>query len=131
MTLAHEPGETWEYVLLADRKLEDGDPGKPIFTLKRLSARERARIDDKAAEGTPGTRKKAGKVHIRQGSTILAYLDQGLVGWENLHNAAGESIEFDRNKAQKNYDRLPQDVLDELADALATGNQLEDDEVKN
>lgn len=140
--IGHLPGATWEYVLKADRDAEPND--RPSYTLKTLSARELATIDDGSVSMNQD---RPGHIQANQGSVVLDTLRMGLVGWQRhkAYDPSGKIVEvpFDavsqgRRRGEERFvitdtclDSLhPQDRI-ELCNAITEQTKLSEPDVKN
>jgi hypothetical protein len=133
MPTAIDPKETFEYVLECDREL----PGEQqtIFELSHMTCRQREKIENEMTGSKLGKKKRdTSELTIRTGSTELAVLDAGLMGWRNFKNKHGEEIEFSRTATtvrRECLDYLHSDYREELAEAITEVSRITEDERKN
>ncbi len=80
---------------------------KTIFTIKILSAKEGAELQDTVA-------KSAG------GSLVYTCVERALCGWKNFQDESGKEIPFDRKNPKNNLDLLGLSLMAELAEEIMT-----------
>lgn len=127
MPVARSTKEVFDYVTLADREL--AKEKQTTFHLRRLSTQLilRARsLDD----------------HSKM---VEFALRCGVAGWENFADADGAPVKASHDKGEQlvfgvavrdplsseSLNRLPPDVVVELAKAIVEGNTLTEDDAKN
>jgi len=128
-------GSIVEYVVKAQR----GDPAeeRTTFLLRPLTTREHAEIQNKLYESSGWGKKR--QERFLTGTQIVLILRKGLVGWKNFHYEDGEEVKWeDPNQERteegrdmimdRNLDRLPNAVRQELAEELRGEAVLGEDE---
>jgi hypothetical protein len=133
--------QEFDYILEADR-VPDGetDPDRiaaikadqTVFHLRRLTARERASLEDGVAIGD-----QSANFSFRTGSQALDAVRAGLLGWDNMLSGGDsrETIEFRRQRKTLNIlgannSNVPEpamldyivDHITELANAIVEGS---------
>lgn len=107
MPIALDPKRTTVYVLKAERE----QPEPTQFTLRALTARERADVADQ------GTLTSEGEWSINAVAQRNRRVWYGLTGWENFKSSKGTEIVFDPKNAAR-LDYLDDDTLAELSAAI-------------
>jgi len=136
MARSIDPRDTFEFILKADRSLEDTDPNKTVWILRALTPAEEARLQDQVAFSSSD----GGQIGYRSGSVLLDTLRLGVVGWRNFRDADGDEIEVRRKKVGSvngNRDELHDDCIArihpddrrELSNAITAGGRLTEEEV--
>lgn len=136
--IALTPRTRHPYVLRRDRALP-GDQ-RTTFMLRSLTVEERAALMDAASAFD----QQDHTIRIPAGTQALQTVRAGLVGWQNLKSDVGADVAFatDPERAVLGshkvtpptdtcLERLPFDVVLELANAIREGSQLSDDDAKN
>lgn len=137
MVIARSVSETFPYVCEDDRKLPVEQ--QTTFHLRRLPATVGMALDN-LHEATA-----AGQVTLRVGDQRIVTLQAGLAGWENLNDSSGQPVMFESHRGVRSVygitikdpakvemiDLLPEDVAEELAEAIRKGNTLTRDDAKN
>lgn len=117
------------YVLKSERELEA--EAQSVFLLKCLSATEAAELEDRNAT----VDMKSNMMLMSNASIALDVLRRGLKGWENVRNSDGELVEFrtDNKGRVRNdvLDMIPPAIRRELANAITTGNTVDEGDEKN
>jgi hypothetical protein len=90
MARSIDPKATFEFVLPGDQALPDDDPLRTVWTLRTLSARERATIQDMAAF------MRDNELGVRTGTLTLETLRHGLVDVRNFVDGEGNPIRVER-----------------------------------
>jgi len=132
------------YVLKADRKGPKEE--QTVFTLKRLSARENAQIEDgvgasiRAADVANGNINAKIGIEQSPGTTVIETLRIGLRGWKRFFDADGEAVVFVEPSEKgpyaglcpyKNMDMISPANRHELAEAIDQGNVISEEDSKN
>jgi hypothetical protein len=138
MVIARSVNEVFNYVCKAERELPQDQ--RTVFHLRPLSAFVGMALENLNEASSDGSR-----VQLRIGDQKKVALLAGLAGWDNLRNAQGEVVEFRSKKGtfsicgisvanpadQATVDLLPQDVAEELVDAIRSGSAFTADAAKN
>ncbi|MGB0890567.1 MAG: hypothetical protein ACPGWS_09815 [Solirubrobacterales bacterium] len=124
MAIAISSGQQFEYILEADRELDDTDPRKTRWKLRTLTRVERLQL--KNAVGVSG-----GEMTLAIGTQEELSILAGLVDCEGLQDADGNPIPFEKSQKTLNIlgkqrcppsdaflDRIHPDDLLELANAI-------------
>lgn len=99
---------------------KDQDAKRPVkFKIRTLTGFEQLGIGMDANETEPG-------VYQLSRASIEAAIACGLVGWQGVLDENGDELPFKR----KHVNRLPPDVLPELAAAIINASDVGDDEKK-
>ncbi len=118
---AVDPVTPQPYVTNADKD----DPNPTRFLLRGLTSREKinllTRIDIDPATGNAKM----------NGSILDDILAAALTGWENFKDGAGHEVAYDRKNRSANLDRLPPEVLNELAMEIMRRSGIVEDDKKN
>lgn len=128
MPVARSTREVFDYVCQEDRELPKEK--QTVFHLRRLSTRHAVRARDLAEE---------------QGRMCEFALRAGIAGWDNLCDDEGRAVPCAHDKgvhgifgievkdplSLESLNRLPPQIIGELASAIITGNTLSEDDVKN
>lgn len=127
-----DPNEPIRYVLESERDEDDAS----VFLLRPMTVKMQARVESLALSTQTGNAK----------SFNVEILRMGLLGWENVRDAAGEEIPFEtvsQNGAphRKQYgadapsdatlNRIPYEARAELARAITGLGKTSEDEEKN
>ncbi len=138
MVIAITPGETWDFIIESERELPAEE--QTTWILRALGYTENNRIQDNALKQELGD---DGGVQLRAGSYMDKVIRAGLVGWKNFKDADGILVEFEteisgseRRKKRKEptidtLDRIPPEVLTDLANAIVRHNVLDASAEKN
>lgn len=102
MVIAIDPHSTFEL------PLGEGDD-EVIFTIRPLTARENATVQNLLAAGKPG-------------DADLAVLEAGLVGWSNLKTEEGTAVPFPATPGEA-ADLLPREARLVLASRIIHGRK--------
>ncbi len=116
MPIAVDPRERFTYILKRDRAPEIPPEQRTVFYLRPLTVLEQHRLfDDFERVGTMRVRRELG-------SSMLASLRRGLVGWSRFPDAQGREVPFEANERGEVSDaslaRLRLEDRLELADAI-------------
>lgn len=138
MVIACSAGATFAYVCQAERELPK--ERQTVFRLRRLPASVGMALDNLHDAAIAG-----GHVTLRVGDQRIVTLRAGLAGWENLNDPEGRPVEFKavtgdrvvfgiplKNPCHETMiDLLPEEVAEELAAAIRTGNTMTATDAKN
>jgi hypothetical protein len=127
---AIDPGETIRYIPKCDRELPTEE--QVIFLYRPLTAKEAADIQDRLTETTLGGKAES-TMRIYSGSQQLKALQSGMKGWENFKDKKGKAIEWRDNNGtprNENFDRIPADVRQELAQVIIEGGEVSEKDAK-
>lgn len=149
MVIAITPGETWEWIHESDLEREKED--QTVFVCRVLTSRQNAWVENHYA-GSTAKRKKKGyreykgderpDVEFRAGDYRRASITAGLVDVQGLKDSKGAEIKFETRRAtiggdtldvpsDSFLDRIPAEVLVDLANAITDGPSLEESDRKN
>ena len=124
--------KVFPYVLKKDRNVDS----PTVFHLRRLTARERASLEDEIATGNA-----SGAIGFRTGSNSYRACRVGIEGWECF-----DGMEFEAESAATDIlgsgvqrrlvtdeclDALQSAYITELAEAIREGQKMKDDEAGN
>jgi hypothetical protein len=113
--LAITPRGEWNYIAESDRETDN----PTVFKLRDLKQRERMTLFDE------------GKGF---GSKAFDIVKTSLIGVDNLLDGDGKSVPFKKDASGKADDefleRIPWQIILEIAGAVVRGGELEDDEVE-
>lgn len=134
--------KTHRYVTKADRPSPEAE--QTVFILGTLSSRDIGRIKDMATSFRMGgeTAEEGVDTKIERTKMNFEAVRLALKGWENFLDAEGNAVPFksfnrDVNATSKDVvapdllDRIPLDVVNELADFVLAQHTLEDADGKN
>lgn len=119
MPVAVDPKAQTTFVLAAER----GSLKPTKFFLRPLTMRQLARVKDAGTDLS----EDGARVKVNLASLALEAATQGLVGWEDFHDAAGAAVPF----TARNLERLGLDVLTEIGHEVLRLNRLGGDDEKN
>ena len=132
--------ETRDYVLLQERNLPPEEQTR--WKLRALGSIQRAAIEDSVASFTAQGGSDA-EIRITRGKQALHAVRLGLAGVENLRDSKGNEVVMETNtvgnsrgNARKEpsdtfLNKLPYDVITELARAITETSYMTEDEAKN
>lgn len=136
MVIAINADERREYVVEADR----GEDNPTVFHLRFLTAAERAHLED----GGWKMHSQSQEIHMCSGALRITAIQAGLEDWDNFKDEDGNDVPFKRSKKSRTIlgrdrfpvdpkliDRLPAEVMNEVAEAIIEGLTLSLDERKN
>jgi hypothetical protein len=126
MTFAQNLGGEIRYVLKDDRGLEDHDPGKVVFIIKRLTARQYDTINNNLMSVSAADGESAAATTMKLGNQTSKALEFGLIRIENFHDSDGNPIPWSDQARESILDRLPQSVRAEVAGAILNESFLGD-----
>lgn len=137
MVIAIDPGEEFDYVLLADRVLPEDDPNRTVWKLRPLTRKEITLLEDRTEM------QRGGGFRLNLGTIKEDTVRAGLIGCRNFRDARGTEIHFEqadktlnvlgrncRPPADRFLDRIPAAALMELADAIQEGAKVTVEEGK-
>ena len=138
MVIAVNANETFPYICRAERELPKEK--QTVFRLRRLPASVGMSLDNLHEAASTGAH-----VTLRVGAQRNVTLRAGLAGWENLPDSDGKPVEFRavtgervvfgitlRNPCHESMiDLLPEEVAEELANAIRAGNTVTTTDAKN
>ena len=134
---AISPNQTFKYIMKSERELPPEE--QTVFHCNLLSAEQEALVDDNTGVST-----KDG-YQLTIGTSNLLALHLGLFKIENMADADGNPFQLKRDETKAKdtlpkvgrpwlmscIDRIPREARDEVAVAIKTGGELEDETVKN
>jgi len=129
---ALRPGQVQDYILKDQEK--DPPESQTIFKIKYLNVSESAQVSD-MIYSAKGFGKKREEL-LRTGTQQLHVLRKGLIGWENFKYEDGTVCEWEdvptgvsigkfNTIMDRNLDKLPPEVRDELADEIRGASALD------
>lgn len=131
MARALQPRAQFEYVLEEDRHLDDDNPTRTVWILRRLSVTEEAETQDAAA----AVEADGDAVSIRAGTLRLSTFRLGFVGVRKYLDADGNEVRptyVKDGKRQLPHDsfieRIRPEHLRELTDAIQSGSKPSEDD---
>lgn len=137
MVIAIDPGEEFEFVLLADRALPENDINRTVWKLRPLTRKEMTVLEDRTEM------QRGGGFRLNLGTIKEETVRAGLIGCSNFRDARGAEIPFEqsdkmisvlgrncRPPADRFLDRIPAAALMELADAIQEGAKITVEEGK-
>lgn len=138
MVIALTPRTRHPYVLRRERGLPAEQ--RTTFFLRTLTIEERAALMDVSSSYDQEER----TIRVPAGTQALSTVRAGLLGWQNLKDEKGADVTFETGPERAVLgghkvapptdaclDRLPLDVLLELANAIRDASTLSDDDAKN
>lgn len=138
MVIALTPRLRHPYVLRRERSLAAEQ--RTTFYLRTLTVEERAALMDISSSFDQDDR----TIRVPAGTQALSTVRAGLLGWSNLKDDKGADVPFEAGAERAVLgghkvapptdaclDRLPLDVLLELANAIRDAATLSDDDAKN
>ncbi len=108
---------------VVEHRAKNDDGTEVIFKLKKIGARESARIQDKILEFKAGG---GGEVETRSGTWVLETIKESLIGWDNLKDDENKPVPF----TKEGIDNLDWFLLLELFGKIS-GTALKKEEEKN
>lgn len=138
MVIAQSVKQTFPYICQAERGLPKQQ--QTVFHLRRLPATVAMALDNLHEASADGKH-----VTLRMGDQRKVTLLAGIAGWDNLVDEGGAPVEFRSHKGVRVVcgititnaadadlvDMLPQDVAEEISDAIKTGSAFTAADAKN
>lgn len=138
MVIALTPRTRHPYILRRDRSLPVEQ--RTTFFVRSLTVEERAALMDVSSSFDQEDR----VIRVPAGTQALSTVRAGLLGWQNLKDEKGADVTFETGPERAVLgghkvtpptdtclDRLPLDVLLELANSIRDASTLSDDDAKN
>lgn len=126
MAIALDPARTWDYVLRADRELQEEE--RTVWKMRTLSQRASMKMVDRLIVSDDGSASMGG-----MGTQSLDIVLDGLVGWTNFPDSAGEPIEAKvrgGHLTDVSLARIDTTIMLELAIAIESGGKLSEEDTE-